>query len=69
MYARAVVRRIIEATRQLAHFPDSGRVVPGPKDPAFREIFVYSYRVLYRIREADDILIVNVIHGKRFIDL
>jgi plasmid stabilization system protein ParE len=39
-YARAVVRRIVAATRSL------GRKVPEFDDEAIRELFVYSYRVM-----------------------
>ncbi len=65
IYARAVVRRVIDSTRYLSRFPESGRVVPEFGEPSFREVFVYSYRILYRLVSSDEIMIVNVIHGKR----
>lgn len=45
-------------------YPKVGRVVPEIADDTVRERFVYSYRLIYRIRESD-ILIVAAIHGKR----
>jgi toxin ParE1/3/4 len=68
VYARSVVRRIIEATHHLADFPESGRVVPEFHDPSMREIFAFSYRILYQIRGTDDIMIVNIIHGRRSLE-
>ena len=66
-YARAVVGRIIEIGQGLAQFPDLGRVVPEFDDPALRERFVYSYRVIYKV-EPHRVLIVAVIHGRRLIE-
>ena len=44
-----------------------GRVVPEIGDENIRELFIYSYRVIYRI-EKERILIVAVIHGKRLVE-
>jgi addiction module RelE/StbE family toxin len=63
-YAAAVVRKILDTTRNLSNFPLSGRIVPELGDPAIREKLVYSYRVIYRV-EAETITIAAVIHGKR----
>ncbi|ABQ27360.1 type II toxin-antitoxin system RelE/ParE family toxin [Geotalea uraniireducens] len=65
-YAKAVVTKIIGVTRQLSEFPLSGRVVPEMKDDAFREHFVFSYRVIYRI-EGELITVAAVVHGKRLL--
>ena len=43
-----------------------GRVVPERDDPDIREIFIYSYRVIYRIRK-DQIEVLAVIHGARLL--
>lgn len=63
-YARIVVKKIIKLTRQLERFPKSGRVVPEFQDPTIRELFSYSYRIIYKIEE-NEIIIASVIHGKR----
>jgi toxin ParE1/3/4 len=65
-YARAVVRRIVAATRSLGQFPHSGRKVPEFDDEAIRELFPYSYRVMYLVQE-DKVTIVAVIHGERMV--
>jgi len=62
-----VVSRIVLVGEGLAQFPNLGRVVPEFDDPALRERFVYSYRVIYRI-EPYRLLIVAVIHGRRLIE-
>ncbi len=66
-YARAVVGKILEASRNLADFPMLGRIVPELDDDKTRERFVYSYRLVYRI-EREKILIIAIIHGKRLFD-
>ena len=63
-YARNVVRKIITATRILSRFPKAGRQVPEYQNPRVRELFAYSYRIIYKI-EDEEVLIITVIHGKR----
>jgi len=65
-YAGTVVRKIVMATRSLSNFPFSGRMVPEADDPNLREVFAYSYRIIYRV-ESEAVVIVAVIHGKRMI--
>lgn len=66
-YAKAVVTAIINLSRGINEFPFMGRVVPEIGDENIRELFIYSYRVIYRI-EKERILIVAVIHGKRLLE-
>ena len=56
--------RLIEATDRLAEFPLSGRVIPEIGDPSCREIFVGSYRIMFRVVE-DAVWITGVVHGGR----
>ncbi len=67
-YAKQVVTRIIEAARRLESFPEIGSVVPEFGNTSIREIRVYSYRLLYRIVDAQEIRIVGVVHGRRLLD-
>ena len=67
-YSAAVVRKIFRRVRQLAEFPKVGRIVPEFDDEAIREIFVYSYRIIYRI-STDGITIGTVMHGKRLLTM
>ncbi len=66
-YARAVVTKILHVTRNITKFPFIGRVVPEISNDNIRERFVYSYRVVYKIKE-DTIIIVAIIHGKRLLE-
>jgi len=66
-YARAVVSKILEVSRNIMDFPLSGRIVPEIGDESIREHFVYSYRLVYR-KEETKILIVAIIHGKRLLE-
>jgi plasmid stabilization system protein ParE len=63
-YAAAVVGKIIALARTLPRHPHLGRVVPEYARPDVRERFVFSYRVIYQVRN-DALVIINVIHGRR----
>ena len=67
-YAKSVAQRIVASTRKLANFPMSGRVVPELGDENIREVFAYSYRIIYRI-EGQTVTIAAVVHGKRLVEL
>ena len=56
----------LETTRQVREFPFLGRMVPELAQETIRERFVYSYRLIYRIRN-DTITIAAVIHGRRLL--
>ncbi|TAM47316.1 MAG: type II toxin-antitoxin system RelE/ParE family toxin [Gammaproteobacteria bacterium] len=66
-YAAAVVQAMLDAARTLEKFPFRGRIVPEIAQDDIRERFVYSYRLIYRIRE-DKVTIAAVIHGKRMLN-
>jgi len=44
-----------------------GRKVPEFNDETIREIFVYSYRLIYKLNE-EEILFAAVVHGKRLLE-
>lgn len=48
-YAGLVKDKFFSATRQLNRFPESGRIVPDNMLKDYRELLVYSYRIVYRI--------------------
>ncbi len=64
VYAASFVDRALEAGRSLNEFAERGRIVPELRDSSIREIFIYSYRLVYRI-EDDRISILALIHGRR----
>ena len=65
-YAQAVVEKILATAHQVREFPFLGRIVPELAQDTIRERFVYSYRLIYRIRH-DTITIAAVIHGRRLL--
>ena len=67
-YAKSVAQKIVASTRRLATFPMSGRVVPEFGDENIREVFAYSYRIIYRI-EGETVTIAAVVHAKRPVEL
>ena len=67
-YSSAVVKTILQTTRNLSRFPFSGRIVPEFGDESIREWFAYSYRIIYRIDESI-ITIAAIVHGKRLLSI
>jgi toxin ParE1/3/4 len=63
-YARATVEKITDATAMLGRWPKSGERLPG--FPAYRQIVVGNYRLIYREDEPHArVLIIGVIHAAR----
>lgn len=63
-YAKKVTQDIVDRIINLDELPRWGKVVPELDNEAIRELPVYSYRILYEIREPD-IVILAVIHKRR----
>lgn len=64
--ARLVVAQLCELSDSLAELPERGRRVPDLERPKLRELFLYSYRMLYRV-EKDEVVISAVVHGSRIL--
>lgn len=62
--ARRVLNQALETAATLAFLAERGRVVPELGDPTVREVFVYSYRLLYEIRN-DTVAVIGFVHGAR----
>ncbi|AFY77668.1 MAG: type II toxin-antitoxin system RelE/ParE family toxin [Hydrococcus sp. C42_A2020_068] len=67
-YAAAVVKKIVDTTRDLIECPWAGSVVPEFSDPAILEKNAYTYRIIYRVKE-EIVTIAAVIHTKRLLGL
>ncbi|TWU31620.1 Plasmid stabilization system protein [Novipirellula aureliae] len=63
-YAESVYERVLNRPTQLTVHPQSGSVVPEFGRDDIRELYVYSFRLIYRIAE-DEIRVLTVIHGSR----
>lgn len=59
-----VMTRALEVADSLSTFAERGRVVPEVGETTLRELFVYEYRLLYRVRE-DRVVIRAFLHGAR----
>ncbi len=66
-HAQRIVEQLFSLTESLASHPELGRTVPELNDKRVRERFLYSYRMLYEIRD-NELLILGVIHGKRLLE-
>ena len=62
-YAVKVVETLVSRSETLETFPERGRIVPEFNSSSVREIYIYSYRLIYEI-QSDRINILAVIHGK-----
>jgi addiction module RelE/StbE family toxin len=67
IYAKSVVSKFFEKAEILQEFPELGRKVPEFNDTIIREVFVYSYRLIYKLNQ-QEILFVAVVHGKRLLE-
>lgn len=63
-YAASLSERLLNAVDKLEIMPQRGWQVAEWSDPAFREVFVPPYRLIYNVR-GDDCRIVAVIHAAR----
>lgn len=62
--ALRVLESALETARHLSTLAERGRVVPELNDPAVREVFVFRYRLMYRV-EADRVEVRAFVHGAR----
>jgi addiction module RelE/StbE family toxin len=65
-YAQAVAGKLFKTGNSIPEHPLMGRVVPEIKRDDIRERFVYSYRLVYHLRD-DQIIILAIIHGSRLL--
>ncbi len=66
--ARRVVQLIIRETRKLRDHTRIGKMIPEVQEDRYRELRVFSYRILYKILDEDRIAIIGVVHGQRLFD-
>lgn len=59
-----VLVRALETADSLTVLAERGRVVPEIGDTSLRELFVYDYRLLYRVYK-DRVVIRAFLHGAR----
>lgn len=64
-YAQKVSQDIVDKSEKLKYFSEIGRIVPEIDDPNIREIFIYSYRLIYEVLP-NGVQVLALIHGKRY---
>lgn len=62
--ARKWVNRLRERARAAATAPLAGRVVPEAEEPGVREVFLGTYRLVYRV-VGNDLHVLTVFEGHR----
>ena len=55
---------VLDTAQSLSVLAERGRIVPEMQRQDIREVFVYSYRILYRVTQSE-IQIVGFLHGAR----
>jgi len=63
-YAKKVVHDIREMVDELNRLPKMGRIVPELNEEDVRELFLYSYRIIYEIKD-EVIFVLAVVHQRR----
>jgi addiction module RelE/StbE family toxin len=63
-YANKVSQNIVEKSERLNDFPRMGRIVPEIDNSNIRELFVYSYRLIYEV-SPHGVEVLALIHGKQ----
>ncbi|MCV6626570.1 MAG: type II toxin-antitoxin system RelE/ParE family toxin [Cellvibrionaceae bacterium] len=66
LYAQSTVEQMVLASRSLSRLPMRGRRVPELNDDSYREHFIASYRMIYRVLETE-VQVLAVIHGARLL--
>lgn len=62
---RRVVQLIIKETRKLKEHTRIGKMIPEVQNDKYRELRVFSYRILYKLLSEDKAAIIGVVHGNR----
>lgn len=58
------ILRIKKAVENLKRFPSMGEILATDNESVIREIYVKSYRVVFRLRD-DSIRVLTIVHGSR----
>ena len=67
-YAKKFIERIFSIVENLMILPNRGRKVPEIDNENIKEIIFNNYRIIYRIEDFHNILILGIIHAAREID-
>lgn len=63
-YAKKVAQDIREKSDILSGLPHMGRVVPELEDKYIRELSLYSYRIIYEVKN-EQVYILTIVHKRQ----
>jgi len=66
--ARRVVQLVVKETRRLKDNIRIGHLIPEIREDNYRELKVFSYRIMYKILSNDQVAIVGIVHARRLFD-
>jgi toxin ParE1/3/4 len=66
--ARRVVQLVIKETQRLKDNIRIGHMVPELQEDAYRELKVFSYRIIYKLLSPEKAAIVGIVHARRLFD-
>jgi toxin ParE1/3/4 len=61
MVAEAIIRKIDTLKKQ----PDFGKIVKEIDNPSIRELKLFKYRIIYRLKSAKNIEVITIHHSGR----
>ncbi len=67
--ARRFINSIFDKIDQLYQFPQSGKPVKEIGDTAIRELLLNKYRIIFKIIDEKNIVVLRVVHGSRLLDI
>lgn len=68
-YAKIQINRIRERVSILQTHPKSGRIVPEIESPNIRELILGNYRIIYLLKNTNNIQIITIHHSARKLKL
>lgn len=68
LYAKRVTEALVQRTVDLDQLPRKGKVVSELNEEAVRERSLYSYRILYEIKDDDLVVVLAVIHKRQHLE-
>ena len=64
LVAESIIRKIETLRRQ----PDFGKIVKELNNPAIRELKLFKYRIIYRVKTASHVEVITIQHSSRLLN-
>ena len=68
LYAKRVTEALVQRTVDLDTLPRKGKVVAELNEEAIRERSLYSYRILYEIKDDDLVVVLAIVHKRQHLE-